>query len=314
MPLDSICINAESFELAGGSPAGGLYFGDGVIDGFFTPSNAGIGTHNIGYTYENENLCTDTAYQAIIVMSLPDVSFDPIPSVCLDAVAFELTGGIPEGGTYSGNAVIDNIFHPETAGIGEHSIEYSIVDANGCPNSTSQSITVHELPVVNIGNDTTLCGTQTITLDASIANASSYLWSPGGETTPSIVVDSVGIGYGSQEYGVIATDNNLCSDDNMVSVTFINCTGIEDIIGLEVVSLYPNPNDGTFNLKIEAHRPITIDVKIFDVFGTKHFEKSKLEISSNYSSKVSLTDPKPGIYFISIENTDGSFIKKFLIK
>jgi gliding motility-associated-like protein len=50
--FDDICgEDYPVFELIGGSPSGGVFSGAGVENGFFNPKNAGIGTHNITYTY-----------------------------------------------------------------------------------------------------------------------------------------------------------------------------------------------------------------------------------------------------------------------
>ena len=50
--FDDICgEDYPVFELTGGSPSGGVFSGLGVGNGFFNPKNAGIGTHNITYTY-----------------------------------------------------------------------------------------------------------------------------------------------------------------------------------------------------------------------------------------------------------------------
>ena len=314
MPLDTVCFNAEAFELSGGMPEGGSYFGPGVVDGIFDAAAAGEGTHTLGYEYADENLCTDTAYQNITVRSLTLVTLDPLPSVCANAESFELSGGVPDGGAFSGDGVVDNIFYPETAGHGDHDITYTIIDGNECSNSTSQILTVFELPQVNIGNDTTICGSESITLNATIPNALSYLWDPGSYTTPTITVDSTGIGYGSEEYMVLVTDNNECSVADGVVITFINCTGIDEIVGLENVSVYPNPNDGTFNLIITSSRSITIDIKVFNALGVVQMEQKQIEIVGEYSSKIDLQDVNPGLYFITITDDEDVFIKKFLVK
>ncbi len=314
MPLDSVCLSAESFELENGEPAGGSYFGDGVEEGFFTAAIAGVGIHNLGYVFEDENMCADTAYQTITVLALDNVSLDEFASVCKNTDSFELSGGTPEGGTYSGTGIIDNMFYPEEAGSGDHQIIYTIISENGCPSPATQTITVFDIPDVNIGNDSTICGDADITLNATIPNGSSYLWSPGGATTASITVDSTGVGFDSQEYSVIATDNNTCSNTDATTITFINCTGIRDIDGLESVSLYPNPNDGTFNFGIESSVSVTVNIKIFDAVGNKHLELDNVEVVNSYSSRISLTDANPGIYFMSIENEEGTFIKKFLVR
>lgn len=50
--FDNICgEDYPVFELEGGSPSGGIFSGVGVENGFFNPKSAGIGTHNITYTY-----------------------------------------------------------------------------------------------------------------------------------------------------------------------------------------------------------------------------------------------------------------------
>ncbi len=313
-PLDTVCVNTEIFNLTNGLPVGGNYFGPGVINGTFQASVAGEGTHTLGYAYADENTCADTAYQDITVRSLPEVTFDPLTPVCVNAEATTLTGGSPSGGIYSGDGVLDNIFYPETAGYGNHDITYIITDVSGCSNSASQTMVVYELPQVNIGNDTTVCGSQDVTLDATLPNATSYLWFPGDFTTPTITVDSSGIGYNSQEFNAFVTDDNGCTGSGTTTVTFINCTGINEIVGLEHVGVYPNPNEGTFNLSITSSKTITISISIFDAMGERYLELTKLEISGNYSTKVNMQDVKSGLYFITIENSEGTFIRKFIVR
>jgi len=78
----------------------------------------------------------------ITVNALPPTTLEPFADVCLTWPAFELTGGLPEGGTYSGTGVTDGWFNPGAAGIGTHSISYSFVGSNGCEKSAQQDIYV----------------------------------------------------------------------------------------------------------------------------------------------------------------------------
>ena len=314
MPMDSICLNAAVFEMTNGQPEGGSYFGPGVFDGTFDASIAGEGIHTLGYSYADPNLCADTAYQTITILPLPEVTMNPVASVCVNGAPFELSGGSPAGGEYSGPGVVGNMFYPDMAGQGQSEIAYTIVGENGCTNSALQAITIFEMPQVALGNDTTLCGQLNITLDATIPNATSYLWNPGSYTTPSITIDSSGIGYHGQEFSVMVTDENTCSASDTIKVTFIDCTGIDEIVGLENVSIYPNPNDGTFNLSIRSSRILTIDLKIFDALGTSYFEQKQQIIDGAYSSRISLSEMNAGIYFITLRNEKGIFVKKFLVK
>jgi len=64
----NFCLNTPPFLLSGGSPAGGIYSGDGVSNGVFTPALAGAGNHTITYTYSGI-YCTSTDSVEITVDS-----------------------------------------------------------------------------------------------------------------------------------------------------------------------------------------------------------------------------------------------------
>ncbi len=313
MPVDTLCLNAESFTLENGLPEGGTYFGAGVVDGMFDAAVAGEGVHMLGYTYADEHSCADTAYTDVVVVGLPEVSQEAFNPVCLDAEAFALTGGLPEGGVYSGVGVMDNMFDPEVAGEGEHEITYTIM-GDFCNNAATQMLVVNALPEVVLGNDTTICGNQTITLDATTDNAASYLWMPGGQTTATVNIDSLGIGLGDEEIGVLVTDNNGCVGGDALILSFIDCTDIEDIIGLESVQIYPNPNDGSFNFNVTSFKSITVNLGVYDAMGVKHMEIKDVVIDGAYNKRIMLQDISPGLYFVTLENKDGNFIKKFLVE
>ncbi|PCI94138.1 MAG: hypothetical protein COB15_14850 [Flavobacteriales bacterium] len=64
---DTLCDNASAVTLPTGSPTGGNYSGNGVIVGNFDPSSAGVGTHNIIYTYTDGNSCINSDTTIITV-------------------------------------------------------------------------------------------------------------------------------------------------------------------------------------------------------------------------------------------------------
>jgi len=67
--------NAKPFKLKGGIPLGGTYSGPGVTNGIFYPAVAGVGTHQINYSYTNAALCTVTDHRSLITIS-------PAPFIC----------------------------------------------------------------------------------------------------------------------------------------------------------------------------------------------------------------------------------------
>lgn len=62
-----VCDTAGSFTLTGGSPSGGTYSGTGVSAGVFSPGIAGIGTHNITYSYTDSVGCSNAVTSTITV-------------------------------------------------------------------------------------------------------------------------------------------------------------------------------------------------------------------------------------------------------
>lgn len=152
--FDAVCINTLPFMLTGGTPSGGTYTGVGVTNNEFNPASAGIGTHVITYGYADTNGCENFATQTITVHGLPTVTFDPLASVFDYEPAFELTGGAPTGGTYSGVGVSGGFFDPAVAGPGIHTITYTYSDANGCENMAQQTIEViSTIGIDDLSND-----------------------------------------------------------------------------------------------------------------------------------------------------------------
>jgi uncharacterized protein (TIGR02145 family) len=65
---DSITTTtAKPFKLKGGIPLGGTYTGAGVASGIYHPAIAGVGTHQITYTYTNTSLCSANATLQFVI-------------------------------------------------------------------------------------------------------------------------------------------------------------------------------------------------------------------------------------------------------
>jgi hypothetical protein len=157
-PADTaMCIDAPPFTLSGGSPQGGTYAGPGVAGGIFDPAAAGAGAHFITYTFTDTNSCAGSCQFQITVHALPAVTCPASFSACIDDPPVTLSGGSPAGGIYSGTGVSGGIFDPSVAGTGVHEITYTYTDPNGCINSCTFDITVHELPNVSCPDPFSIC-------------------------------------------------------------------------------------------------------------------------------------------------------------
>ncbi|WP_223274625.1 carbohydrate-binding protein, partial [Salibacter halophilus] len=152
-----VCISSNSITLTGGTPTGGTYSGPGVSGTQFDPSVAGIGTHVIAYSVTNSNGCTDSDTTSITVNPLPTVSFTSLGTFCESDAAITLTGGSPNGGTYSGQGVSNGQFDPSAAGAGTFSLIYTYSDPNGCSDTAMTTVTVNPTPQVTLPSLTDRC-------------------------------------------------------------------------------------------------------------------------------------------------------------
>lgn len=71
---DTLCINNAPLPLTGGLPAGGNYSGSGVSENIFDPSIAGVGNHELVYTYVNEAGCQNEASKVLVVKLCSGIS------------------------------------------------------------------------------------------------------------------------------------------------------------------------------------------------------------------------------------------------
>src|SRR5690606_31486339 len=73
-------------------------------------------------------------------------------TVCQNDAPITLTGGMPEGGVYSGTGVSGGVFDPAAAGAGMHTITYTL-----CGQSCTFTITVNAAPIVSCPASFSVC-------------------------------------------------------------------------------------------------------------------------------------------------------------
>ncbi len=208
----SVCVSAPPFQLTGGTPAGGTYSGTGVnsVTGVFSPAS-GTGGHQITYTCTDGNGCSNTAVKTLTVYPLPVVQLAVQPSVCITAPPFQLTGGTPAGGVYSGSGVnsVTGFFSP-SAGSGGHQITYTYTDLNGCINSAIRTLTVYPLPVVEMTGQNGACfSTPPFLLTCGTPAGGTYS-GPGVNSSTSFFDPSSGLGAHQITY--VYTDVHGCTN------------------------------------------------------------------------------------------------------
>lgn len=175
-------------------------------------------------------------------------------------------------------------------------------------------VEVTPLPEVNLGADTSYCGGVETTLNAG-SEGVKYLWST-GDTTQTITVDTSTIfsGYGERSISVHVYGANQCVNRDTISVTFVNCTGIEENITNLSLNVFPNPGNGNFNLDLKAIEDDVVNIIVVNQVGSVIFRQDQIEIRGDKKLKINLEKHGAGVYQLFIQGKNNAIGRKIIIK
>jgi gliding motility-associated-like protein len=151
--------------------------------------------------------CDSTSNVTLTILPLPAVNAGTDVEVCENgSITLTATGA----NSYIWSPLITNgtAFNQPVG-----TVTYTVTgtDGNNCQNTDQVDVTVHPFPVVNAGNDLSICPGDAATLNAS--GAETYVWNFG-------VVDGVPFNPATtQTYTVTGTDINGCTDTDQLVVT-----------------------------------------------------------------------------------------------
>ncbi|MFH1160315.1 MAG: M14 family zinc carboxypeptidase [bacterium] len=293
--------STTSFNLSGSSVSEARYIkitDDG--DGTTNVNNAGFDLDAIeiltpplvaDFTASNNTPCMGTS-----------VSFTDESSGNPTAWLWQFPGGTPSASTLQ-NPV--NILY-STAGT--YDVTLSVMNAFTTVTLTKPGFINVGTLSVSLGSDTTLCPWESVTLDAGNPGCE-YLWS-NGATTQTMLVDSAGFGMGSHSIWVTVTNSLDCVDVDSITVTIDDCSGVSDPITDSEWIVCPNPNSGTFHIRINFPEPVRCE--LVNLQGQVVLSARFPVGSGTY--EISAPNLAKGIYLLSIKSEKHSLIKKLIIQ
>lgn len=276
--------------------------------GLPTGSNFNLGTTTQAFTVTdgtNTNSCMFTV--TVIDVITPNITCPGNVSQCSASVAsispvsildncpspivtYSLSGATTGTGTANASG---------TFSTGVTNVTYSAKDASGNTGTCSFSVTVNVSPTVTaVSNSVVICSGQTVSLTAS--GASSYTWNTAATTTVIAVSPSV-----TTTYSVTGSSANNCTNTFAITQSVSACTSInESEINSSTINVFPNPNNGEFNVNLNSISENTI-IEVYNAIG-QLIVKQK---ANRLTNSLNLKNEVNGIYTIRIiEN--GEVIQK----
>ncbi len=223
LSLDSIqCENLNLFEFENGTADPTVVstwnFGDGnsVNGNAVTHSYANVGTYEITLEATDGIGCYAMYKDSVRLVPQPANDFSGLGATsCLGYDAIQLNP-LVAGGVWIGDDVdADGVFSPNT--LGDSEVSY-VIEAAGCKDTVTKTVTVFEVPRFSLGPDTSICSGTSFTkrIDKGTTTVS---WSTGA-TDSFTDVTNAGILWAER------TDNG-CKFRDTMRVTVISAPSIE---------------------------------------------------------------------------------------
>jgi hypothetical protein len=184
------------------------------------------------------------------------------------------------------------------------------VDNGHCQVMDSVAVTVIPTPVVNLGNDTTIKWSWSLTLDAGNPNAT-WLWNTGA-TTQTETFDSLNLTNGTANTVWVEVTENGCSASDTLIITVLDDVSINGAMNDLNMKVYPNPTDGRFNMVLSGYNG-TIQMDIVDIAG-QIVHSEEITVNGSLSRQFELNNLSNGVYYIKLSSKDGVKVMRLIIQ
>lgn len=269
-----------------------------------TPAAAGT------YTVTAElNGCTSTATTTVVVSNNAPATPGNISgnatlctagsqtyTVPQDPNVSSYTWTLPAG--WSGTSTTSSI--NVTAGTAGGTI--SVTASNNCGNSTPQTlnVSVQQPPTVTIS--------QTGAVLATTAGFSSYQWYLNGNTISGATNQNYTTTQ-SGSYYVVVNDGVCTGQSNTINVT----SAISEMAKQETISLYPNPNQGSFTIQgTLLQNGGIVGISICDMTGRIVYNADVTIQGRQLLHYVAMSQISGGVYVIKVSSTAGLNVLSFV--
>jgi len=238
------------------------------------------------------NGCLSDTLSASVQVSLPTVDLGSDITICQGEIA-----SVVPTGNYTAHQWHDGTSTATYYTSTSETVTIFVSDAVGCTAADSVHVIVGEKPPVNLGNDTLLCGTQSMILDAGITGAV-YEWST-GETTQQIEIYP-----GHQVIWVLVTTESGCITGDTIIIKGCSPEEFFKNIPNGFTPNGDNVNDYWYFDEAAAYPDMVIE--IFDRWGRLVFRSERGYTNPWDGRSISGKELPMDSYFYVIKLNDGS--------
>lgn len=287
------CPGASVTLTASGNVSSFLWTG-GPANSAYTVTPTAATTYTV--TGTDANGCTSTDDVEVMVYALPTADAGNDQNLCRGNDA-TLTA---TGGTSYEWSTGDFTASTTVSPISDAQYTVTVTDANGCTATDLVNIYVVTIPAVTIDPIAAqyCVSDPVVTLSGTPAGGTF-----GGVGVTGNTYDPSNGQYGSSSITYTVTDINGCSNTVSTNVDLVYCTGIDEPIFSESVSVYPNPFTNEVFVSFEAAYDYTITIRMHDMLGQTVSEQQVQIVGGSNEIKLDVNDNLAGgVYFVELQS------------
>ena len=297
----SVAVCAGDSVMLTGGGASTYVWDNNVMDAVsFVPTT----TTTYMVTGTDSNGCVNTASTTVAVNTLPTVSLGPDITQCGGTVVLD-AGNI--GAIYLWSDLSTSQTNTVSAS-GSYTV--IVTDVNGCMGMDDATITINANPTVTASASSVVVCVD----DASVTltgTPTGGAWTGPGVTGSNF--DPATAGLGAQVATYNYTDSIGCSGTASVSIQVDACIGFVENTLENGVSVYPNPNNGSFTLGVSANVG-DLTIKITDMQGRVVYASVENNVNAGFVKQISLDTQSSGMYLMHIITNGEQQTKKISVQ
>ncbi|MDR9488079.1 T9SS type A sorting domain-containing protein [Salibacter sp.] len=262
-------------------------------DGTMTATNSGLAAGSYMVTISDANGCSGTVEVIMTNANAPLFGGYDVTDVTCNgdndgSLTANATGGsTPYTYTWSNGGSGQTI-----SGLAPGQYSVTITDAGGCETVGGTEFVDEPSPLQSNTDKDEAASEVSVTASGG-TSPYQYEWSNGDQSATS-VVDSTGT------YTVTITDDNGCITTDS---QFIQPTGYGELALTNNIKVYPNPNNGQFEVNFNGLNG-AYDIVVRNIVG-QTVAQDRVNVSGNAQKRFNLSDMNKGIYLIEVQDQEG---------
>jgi len=302
----TICAGNSATIIASGAGVGASYVWDNGLPATAANTVSPTITTVYAVTATDAQSCTQTASITVNVETIPTVSVTPAsPSICAGEQVTLVASGAQTYVWNNGSTNSNLTVSPNSQ------TTYTVIGQNGSCSGTPVQTTIAVAPsptVVATSDVYNVSVGGTVSFSNGGSSATSFIWTfgDGNVSTQGVVAHTYNV-MGIYTAVLSGTIGNCTASDTII--VNVGVVDVQESTLEDAISIYPNPNKGQFNIKIDLTSGENIEVVLYSTIG-QVISTTRVENIQNTILNFDLSNEAEGIYVVRIETGNATVIKR----